>query len=239
MGSCVSVHRDADSVLKLRHSFGSKTDNKLVIPPFPVKVDKLSSNGDRPIADLPLKSQWSPSHATANATTFRDCGSREDSYFDTRPWLDSDCEDDFYSVNGDFTPSRGNTPVHQNLPAGSSLIDKTPFENRIPVSIPGPTPTPTEKKKKLLELFQESFKDDEDADNEVKPPTAASLPPKFVNGTDSVCSSARTIIGDVLTEIETKKPFRTSLCCLPSLVSCRSLSQRKKMSPTIAVGDKA
>lgn len=140
----------------------------------------------------------------------------------------------------DFTPSRGNTPVHQNLPAGSSLIDKTPFENRIPVSIPGPTPTPTEKKKKLHELFfQESFKDDEDADNEVKPPTAVKLPPKFVKGTDSVCSSERTISGDVLTEIETKKPFRTSQCCLPSLISCRSSSQKKKTSLTIAVGDKA
>lgn len=76
MGSCVSVRKDADSVLKLRLSFGSKTDNKLVIPPFPVKDDKLSSNGDRPIADPPLKSQWSPSQATANATTFRDCGKK-------------------------------------------------------------------------------------------------------------------------------------------------------------------
>ncbi|XP_068335026.1 uncharacterized protein At3g27210-like [Pyrus communis] len=243
MGSCVSVHKDADSVMKLRLSIGSKTDNKLVIPPFPAEDDKLTANIDRQIADLPLKSQWSSSLSAAAAatttTTFRDYGSKEDSFFDTRPWLDSDCEDDFYSVNGDFTPSRGNTPVHHNLPAGSSPINKTPFENRTPVSIPVPSPTPTEKKKKLLELFQESFKDDEYANNEVKPPTALSLPPKSVNGTNSVCSSERTTNGDVQTEIETGKPFRASPCCLPSLVSCRSSSHRKKMSPTIPVGDKA
>lgn len=68
MGSCVSIHRDADSAMKLRLSFGSKTD-KLVIPPFPVN-DKLA-NGDRPINDPPLKSHWSPSRS---ATAFRDYG---------------------------------------------------------------------------------------------------------------------------------------------------------------------
>ncbi|XP_008231142.1 PREDICTED: uncharacterized protein At3g27210 isoform X1 [Prunus mume] len=229
MGSCVSIHRDADSAMKLRLSFGSKTD-KLVTPPFPVN-DKLV-NGDRPINDPPIKSHWSPSRS---ATAFRDyAGSREEAFFDTKPWLDSDCEDDFYSVNGDFTPSRGNTPVHHSLSVGSSRMNKTPFEDRIP------GPSPTEKKKKLLELFQESFKNDEDADNAVKP-TTPSLPPKSVNGTpvpatNSVSSSEWTANGDVATEKE--KPIRSVQCCLPSLVSCRSSSQRKKMSPTIAVVDK-
>ncbi|KAM1299059.1 hypothetical protein ACFX2F_025797 [Malus domestica] len=36
------LDKDADSVLKLRLSFGSKTDNKLVITPFPVKDDEPS-----------------------------------------------------------------------------------------------------------------------------------------------------------------------------------------------------
>lgn len=27
-------------------------------------------------------------------------GSKEEAFFDSKPWLDSDCEDDFYSVNG-------------------------------------------------------------------------------------------------------------------------------------------
>ena len=27
-------------------------------------------------------------------------GSKDEAFFDSRGWLDSDCEDDFYSVNG-------------------------------------------------------------------------------------------------------------------------------------------
>ncbi|KAG8084232.1 hypothetical protein GUJ93_ZPchr0010g9470 [Zizania palustris] len=40
-------------------------------------------------------------------------GSKDETFFDSRAWLDSECEDDFYSVNGDFTPSRGNTSNYQ------------------------------------------------------------------------------------------------------------------------------
>jgi len=29
-----------------------------------------------------------------------DTGSKEEAFFDSKGWLDSDCEDDFYSVNG-------------------------------------------------------------------------------------------------------------------------------------------
>ncbi|KAM0957438.1 hypothetical protein ACFX2A_026097 [Malus domestica] len=42
------LDKDADSVLKLRLSFGSKTDNKLVITPFPVKDDEPSSCAQTP-----------------------------------------------------------------------------------------------------------------------------------------------------------------------------------------------
>lgn len=27
-------------------------------------------------------------------------GSKDEAFFDSQPWLESDCEDDFYSVNG-------------------------------------------------------------------------------------------------------------------------------------------
>ena len=69
------------------------------------------------------------------------------------------------------------------------------------------------------------------------------LPPKsgrgtpFLSGANSVCSSERTPNGDVLKDDE--KPMRSVQCCLPSLVSCRSFSDRKKkMSPAIAVNDR-
>ncbi|KAK5794184.1 hypothetical protein PVK06_035394 [Gossypium arboreum] len=48
MGSCVSVHKSSQepaSVMKVGLSFGSKTDNNLIIPPSPVK-EKPVANGD-------------------------------------------------------------------------------------------------------------------------------------------------------------------------------------------------
>ncbi|EPS70931.1 hypothetical protein M569_03840, partial [Genlisea aurea] len=64
-------------------------------------------------------------------------GCKEEGFFDSQPWLDSDCEEDYFSVNGgDFTPSRGTTPVHHAFQ----------------------TPPPSDSKKRLSELFQESLR---------------------------------------------------------------------------------
>ncbi|KAK7300190.1 hypothetical protein RJT34_11027 [Clitoria ternatea] len=38
-------------------------------------------------------------------TLREETGSKDETFFDSRAWLDSDCEDDFFRVNGDFTPS--------------------------------------------------------------------------------------------------------------------------------------
>ncbi|KAG8083197.1 hypothetical protein GUJ93_ZPchr0015g6604 [Zizania palustris] len=78
-------------------------------------------------------------------------GSKDDSFFEARPWLDSDTEDDFHSVRGDFTPSKGTTPDHQR---GS------PFTGR--VSVDRLEPSLNEKKQRLLELLQEKQQYDED-----------------------------------------------------------------------------
>ena len=74
MGSCSSVQRSQEetSNMKLRLSFGSKTD-KLVIPPSPIKDNNKSKNGN--FNDVALKSQWSPSKSTTTTTTtFTDYG---------------------------------------------------------------------------------------------------------------------------------------------------------------------
>lgn len=247
MGSCgSSLNRSSDSAMNLRLSFGSR-NNKLEIPPSPVKPTGR-------IRDVALSS-WSPS---PSPKTVGDYGSKEEAFFDSRPWLESDCEDDFYSVNGDFTPSRGSTPVHQGVATGLSKADKAPFEaNSTPDSMPAPSPT--EKKKRLLELFKESSRDEqeEEANNQLSGSNASAngtlevkqaaldLPPKsarstpFISGANSVCSSERTPNnGDVV--YENHKPMRSAQCCLPSLVSCRSFSERKKkMSPAIAVNDRS
>ncbi|ONM18166.1 uncharacterized protein At3g27210 [Zea mays] len=79
-------------------------------------------------------------------------GSKDESFFEARPWLDSDSEDDFYSVRGDFTPSRGSTPVHPRL---------TPSSGRMLADRSGPSLV--KKKQRLLELLQEEqHYDDED-----------------------------------------------------------------------------
>lgn len=80
-------------------------------------------------------------------------GSRDESFFEARPWLDSDSEDDFQSVRGDFTPSRGSTPDHQM---------QTSFAARI--SADRPIPSLTEKKQRLLELLQEKQQYDDEHD---------------------------------------------------------------------------
>ncbi|KAJ1391587.1 hypothetical protein SESBI_36570 [Sesbania bispinosa] len=205
--------------MKLKLAFGSKTE-KLVIPPSPIK--EQPKNGSL---------RWSSSRSTTNFTNY---GSKEEAYFDSKAWLDSDCEDDFYSVNGDFTPSRGNTPVHHSFG-----VNKTPFQNRTSGSMSESSP---EKKKKLLELFRESVKDhDQDGNKEVKatiqdvlPKSAHSTP--YLSGANSACSSERIMSEDRASIRE--KSVKSLQWCIPSL-SCRSFSERRrKTSPAIAVNGK-
>ncbi|XVE67714.1 hypothetical protein DITRI_Ditri09bG0010500 [Diplodiscus trichospermus] len=224
MGSCVSVHKSSqDSAMKLGLSFGSKTD-KLIIPPSPVK--------DKPAAN----------------------GSKDEMFFDSRAYLESDCEDDFFSVNGDFTPSRGNTPVHHSFSVVTPQVNKATVEGS-PGSVS--ETSLTGRKKKLVELFRESIREDQDVNElntssnrdaangkmEVKPTIQDLLPSKsadgtpYVSGANSRCNSERTANRD--NPMFKEKLFRSGQCCLPSLVSCSSFSERKKkMSPVIAVNNK-
>ncbi|XP_027358605.1 uncharacterized protein At3g27210-like [Abrus precatorius] len=218
MGSCSSLPRNAKKDMKLKLSFGSKSE-KLVIPPSPIKEQPKNGNF-----------KWSTSRST---TTFTDHGSKEEAFFDSKPWLDSDCEDDFFSVNGDFTPSRGTTPVH---------TFGTPSQNRTSSSTPEPSP---EKKKKLLELFRESVKDDKDDGNghkevkrtiqDVLPKSAHCTP--YLSGADSACCSERISTEERVSIRE--KSVKSLQWCIPSLSSCRSFSERRrKTSPAIAVNGK-
>jgi hypothetical protein len=51
-------------------------------------------------------------------------GSKEETFFDSKGWLDSDSDSDFQSVSGDFTPYRGSTPVHHKFSTGSPKVNK-------------------------------------------------------------------------------------------------------------------
>lgn len=209
--------------MKLKLSFGSKSE-KLVIPPTSIKGQQQQQpqNG------------WSTARST---TTFTDHGSKEEAFFDSKAWLDSDCEDDFYSVNGDFTPSRGTTPVHHTF--------GTPSRNRIHGSMAETSP---EKKKKLLELFRESVKDDQGdvhGHKEVKPTIQDVIMPKsahctpYLSEANSACSSERTMSMSEDRSSIREKSVKSLQWCIPSLSSCRSFRERRpKTSPAVEVNGK-
>ncbi|KAL0331868.1 UNVERIFIED_CONTAM: hypothetical protein Scaly_2088300 [Sesamum calycinum] len=203
----------------VRHEapFVNRVENEKLVIPSPVKDKPDAVNvGNRTIADLALKSQWSPARFTA-----------------------------------DFTPSRGNTPVHHKFSLGNLRVNKAPVGEGTVGSIP--QPSPPDKKKKLSELFKESLRDDQYIEEETAArnkdeapenvvPEATSLvqPPKFTNetpylsGANSGNSSERTPNGVLKAE---DKSVKSAQCCIPRLLSSRSFSERRKRtSPAPNVG---
>ncbi|KAG6400733.1 hypothetical protein SASPL_137575 [Salvia splendens] len=193
MGSCVSVHKDSDSLTKLRFSIGSKNEI-----PSPVKEKQSRST----------PGLLSPRY-----------GSKDEAFFDSQPWLESDYEDDFLSVNGDF--SRGNTPVHPN----SSLVNKLPSEEA--------RESPPDKKKRLSELFKESLREEQydEAPTTTTTTTTLAQQLKSTSGTPDYsgggCSEQATpnrVVG------EDNKSLRSTQCCLPILLSSQSMNERRRSS---------
>lgn len=193
MGSCAShPKQDPESVTKLKPSGGSKTDNVVMPykPPF--------ANGDHLINDK--------------------FGSKEENFFDSQAWLDSDCDDDFLSVNGEFTPSRGSTPVHNNFPTGAPRINKTLIGNTF--SGASPEPSLTGRKPRLSDLFKDSL-DDLNVDEQNTP-----LSQKATPCSSGLQSSGITPNGNLKPDKE--KSLRSMQCCLPNMLSSRSFNERKK-----------
>ncbi|KAA8533292.1 hypothetical protein F0562_033174 [Nyssa sinensis] len=234
MGSCVSMHQNSESTVKVRWWFGSKTGTVLTES----TIKEIAVNSEQ------FKLQQS---SMPNATTFRDSRSKEEMFFDSHPWLESDSED-FFSVNGDFTPSRGNTPIHQSSLVQTPQLDKSFSIDKTHNSVPEPSPTDT--KKKLIELFHESFGGNQiDVDQNFQVadtvmangklrtnPTILDLSPKSTNATpyvsaaNSVCSSEMT--PNTASKSSKGKLSRSVSCCLPSLARSMSLSERKRnLSP--------
>ncbi|KAL6533474.1 hypothetical protein OROMI_027586 [Orobanche minor] len=234
MGSCISVHKNSESATKLPSPMKSKNEKVLIPSPVKERTDAVNA-GDRTVGDVALKPQSPPSH-------FRHSGSKDEAFFDSQPWLESDCEDDFLSVNGDFTPSRGNTPVHHSFSWGNTRANVA--EQTIGYIS---EPSFPDKKKRLSELFKESLRNNEYADVEpaadnqnesrskvVPESTGLTQRPKSTNGTPYLCrtSSERTPNGE-----EDNKALKSGQCCLPMLISSRSFSEKKnRMSPAQKVG---
>uniref|UniRef100_A0A0E0MLZ9 Uncharacterized protein n=1 Tax=Oryza punctata TaxID=4537 RepID=A0A0E0MLZ9_ORYPU len=90
--------------------------------------------------------------------------SRDEVFFEACPWLDSDCEDEFYSINGDGTPARSfrtNSscnhviqPEARKLPTLGAILKAEPL--RQPEQQTPSSPT-TMRLADLLRERQESF----------------------------------------------------------------------------------
>lgn len=246
MGSCVSVQESPDSPMKIGFAIDSKEDKLLVHYHTEEKV----MNGGKTTTEFDSQTKTTPAsqfgyHPSSLRVRSRDFGSKEETFFDSLAWLESDCEDDFFSVNGDLTPSRGSTPNHQRSNSGTPQLNKSIFMDRSPVS--KPEPSPAGKKMKLADLFQESmrreqgFDDDENGDdanttNGVPDGDKTQIPPKssqstpYISGANSIYSHEATPIKDAKREKE--KRIKAAQCCLPSLIQSFSFNDRKKeLSP--------
>ncbi|XP_076926665.1 uncharacterized protein LOC143589931 [Bidens hawaiensis] len=186
MGGCVSNHQKP-SAMKVTGLFA------------PSNNDVHNINGDL--------AACSPAKST---TAFKDFGSKDETFFDTQAWLDSDCDDDFMSVKGEFTPSRGNTPVHHNFSAGNN---KPP----VAVSPSQPSPNGQEKKMRLSDLFKDNLRGNYDSDNDEDDGEAVKSGGDVTENGGHVLKTKRERFGS----------------CFPSLISSRSSSMngRKMMSP--------
>ncbi|KAL8132523.1 uncharacterized protein At3g27210-like [Apium graveolens] len=216
MGSCVSSHKHTDTVVsndaRFQNSFGSKSDNKFVVY-SPVKDNK-------PSGELGLKVQPDPSH------NFPDFGSKEETFFDSQVWLDSDCDDDFMSVTGEFTPSRGNTPLHHSFATGSQRVHKASLvEEPAPAVIPE-QPSPTDKKMRLSELFKQSIRVKQDADDEKN--TSGNV--SDTNCAPSLQSNERISNASATVKPHREKSLKSFQCCLPNLIANNDFTENKKTS---------
>ncbi|XP_068667134.1 uncharacterized protein At3g27210-like [Aristolochia californica] len=237
MGSCVSVHEDPDSGMRIRLSLGSKAKSHLI-----PSLTKKTMNGEKQVTPFgpdsrKLAEQLAFIDSPSPIGMRRDFGSKEEAFFDTQAWLESDCEDDFLSVNGEFTTSSCSTPNYQRSISGTPQHDNAFFVERIPNE--KPETSPTDKKKKLADLFKDNLCDEQEfvgqvVDNgklevnniHVNIPRKSSDGTPHMSGTISLCSSERTPTRDF--RLEKEKKVKAAQCCLPSLVTSLSFGERKK-----------
>uniref|UniRef100_A0A1D1ZK60 Uncharacterized protein At3g27210 n=1 Tax=Anthurium amnicola TaxID=1678845 RepID=A0A1D1ZK60_9ARAE len=218
MGSCVSIHRD-------RPAMGARA-GKAGAP----NGEGLPSSGFDP------KSNQAGAISGIRTPDF---GSKDEIFFDSRAWLDSDCEDDFLSVNGDFTPSHGSTPNYQTGTPVKPQLDGTSFDG-FPDTRSEPSP-----RKKLAEFLQETLpgeppgnddnildgklemngKSESNRSNKDQLPKSLDGTPNL-SGANSIYSGKRTPNGAYKNGKE--KRGNAMHCCLPSLVHSLSITERKK-----------
>lgn len=210
MGTCSSVHK-----------------SKMPLVPSPRKQKAVDGGGREHQQQQPVKML-----ATGLSLETSDLGSKGEMFFDSRMWLDSDCEDDFFSVNGDFTPSRGSTPNNQSsslsTPSSKCFSAFTGYRN----SSSEPSPTG---RKKLADLFQETSQPEYSSiekveantkNSELSQQTEADL--HLMDRANSVNSRVSSLSGEHPRNKEKEVDKAAVQCCLPSLIPNYNFSERRQ-----------
>ncbi|KAG8078895.1 hypothetical protein GUJ93_ZPchr0007g4381 [Zizania palustris] len=217
MGSCASVHKDPGFPNKLF----------LASPPKAKKaVNGKGGGGGAPVDDLRAKvEEEQQQQSTGLGFKSPGSGSKDETFFDSRAWLDSDCEDDFYSLNGDLTPSRGSTSNYQ--PRTETVMSNVFVPDNVHDS-KSSEPCPTGRRK-LAELLQEARQNcsEESTDtafpgiskNEKHQLQSFSAAVKPVSESSSRCSTEPTL---------KEKALYTGRCCLPTFVHSLALDERSQ-----------
>ncbi|KAF9673667.1 hypothetical protein SADUNF_Sadunf10G0047900 [Salix dunnii] len=221
MGNCASATKKAGPAMKFSCPIDSR--GNCIHIESPVKGSSTEKLNSKPQSLSPMSCQAS----------FHDLGNREDMFFDSHPWVESDCED-YLSVDGDFTPSCGTTPIHQG-----SYIETPPREEPLCIITSASSmaePSPADMKKQLIELFRENISSDEANDNQSFQDTVNGKPTSrspYQSAESSARSCETTLHRDPTSGKE--KPTHSAHCCLPNVVRSLSLSERKKR-PSPAYG---
>ncbi|XP_074590703.1 uncharacterized protein At3g27210-like [Curcuma longa] len=211
MGACSSVDRDADS--SIRYRLGVSYKGRGISVSSPAKEKPL--DGEKPVGGY-----------CAHVVT-------DEVFFDSCTWLDSDCED-FFSVNGEFTP-QGTTPIHQ------LSVPMTPREFSDSKSEPSPTG-----RKKLGELFRETSQVEleDGVPNAPKAEVVKKLDCDTANtrqlqgsSTGALYLSENTLFNSKEattpnkdSKIRKDKIWKTQQCCLPSLHTFGIDDRRSKIN---------
>lgn len=206
-----------DSVTIISNSLYSSSPSAKKIFESPIKSTSVQ------VASPAVKSRWSFSSSK------KSFGSKDETFFDTQQWLQSDSDDDFHSVNGDFTPSRGNTPkssFSDRLPRINNLI----FHEKKPSR--GSSPAPKPRRKKLGDLFRESIREE----REESSGGSSSLSSPYLSGENSG-EFNKVAIEDSSIKEEKKKSNWQHHRCLPGFSACGGsfMERRKKMSSETGV----